>query len=269
MSTALDDILKDERATEPKAEAPEAEPRADERPRDERGKFVAKEKGAEPESSAAKAEETPGEEAASSPSTGEPAAPPAAKDEARTVPLSALEDERRKRQAKDEELAQVRAELAKARNPRPDDLDDPDGAKRWDENDRLNERVNLSYEMAREAIADFDAVMEAWPALLQAEPALYDAAIKARNPAKYAYDAVRRHKVLQEVGTDPAAYRAKVEAEIRQAMEAEAATAADAAQKTQTRDSLPTSLAGQRSVTSRSSGPQFAGPTPLDKLLPG
>ena len=271
MSIGLDEILKDEPAREPEAEAP-AEAKADERPRDESGKFVAKEKGAEAESSAKPEKapaETPVEEAAPDTSTGETVAPPATKDEPKTVPLTALEDERRKRREATERLARLEAELASVKNPRPDDLEDPDGAKTWDQQSRINERINLSYEMALETIPDFEEVMQGWGALQASDPSVYEAAARAKNPAKYAYDAVKRHQVLQEVGTDPAAYRARVEAEIRQAMEAERAQSQQADQKAQVRESLPTSLAGQRSVTSRNTGPERPVHTPLEKLLSG
>src|SRR5690606_18982283 len=138
-------------------------------------------------------------------------------------------DERRKRQQLAEELARERAELARLKNPRPDDLEDPEGARKWDEQARIDERVNLSYEYAQQFIPDFEQVMEAWPDMLRANPGLYDAAIRAPNPAHYAYEAVKRLKAMQEIGGDPVAYRQRVEAEIRAKIEAEAAAKAEEA----------------------------------------
>ncbi|MNY73265.1 hypothetical protein D3C86_2120160 [compost metagenome] len=76
------------------------------------------------------------------------------------------------------------------------------------------------------------------------------------NPYEFAYREGKRIQLLKEVGDDPAAYRARIEAEVREQLQKANPAALN----------LPASLAGARSSATRTA-PAFTGPSPLDSLF--
>jgi hypothetical protein len=94
--------------------------------------------------------------------------------------------------------------------------------------------------------ADYQRVMRS--------PNVYDAAVKWH----------KRQQALSEIGDDPAAYRAKLEAEIRASLETGAQQQTEQAQ--QRPAVMPSNFAAARNVGSRS-GPAWAGPTPLNDIF--
>lgn len=123
----------------------------------------------------------------------------------------------------------------------------------------LNARLDMSEMMARDAHGD--AVVD------EALAAAQQAGIAGQFvQQKHAYDAlVKWHssqKVAAEIGNDPAAYKARLEAEIRQKIEAEQA----AKQAAEIAASAPASLANVNGGGG-TSAPQWAGPTSLASLI--
>lgn len=140
----------------------------------------------------------------------------------------------------------------------PNPVEDPEGYQAWQdqrfEQRLFNERLNMSERMLRAAKpdqADVDAKIAVFKKAATDNPALRAQLASHPDPYQFAYDIGQRTLAMEEVGTDPAAYRAKVEAEIRAKIEAEYSGApAQAAPRV----TLPQSLG-----TARSAGPR-AGP---------
>lgn len=123
-------------------------------------------------------------------------------------------------------------------------------------------RLNMSEQMAIQTHGQ-DAVTAAFQALQAKEdqPA-YQAIMSARSPYHALVDWHKQQQVAQEIGSDPAAYRAKVEAEVRAQIEAEAV----AKQAQELAAKAPASLA-ETTGTGGSAAQQWAGPTSLDAIL--
>ena len=208
------------------------------------------------------------------PQTGEEEGEPPSSDKVeQTVPLAALLAERDKHRQELYQLAQAQPQQ-QVPVEQPDWEIDPTSAgqtlEQRVEQRLLNERVNMSVEMARTALPDFDEVkgrdatgnLTRWQELGQREPTFLLQAMQSPNPAKFAYDTVKRLDVLEQVGDDPGTYREKLKEELRQELMSEVQ-----AREPEQQPSLPQSLAGARSAGNRSSGPAWAGPAPLDELL--
>lgn len=237
MGRSMDEVLSGKPAepAAPVAEKPEAEakPEAEqkpEKPRDEAGKFK-------------KGDDEP------------PAGKPVTKDEpsnSETGLKAGITAERKKRQEAERQLAQNRAELEALRNPKkaPDVLEDPEGYRRTVNEDidaKLeNQRVNMSAAMARKGHADFDEVMAEWPELMQADPTLYQRAVKQELPAEWAYQYIKRERFLKEVGDDPENWRKAERERMRSELEPEL--------KKQLESALPIHVVPPPSLASATSG---------------
>lgn len=201
---------------------------------------------AEPMPEPAQAEPAP--EPAETAPQGEIAAPPAAQvEDARHIPISALLDEREKRQAKEREAEELRRKLAeyearlRPQQPVPDVLTDPD---QWQSHQTaqmqltiLNERLNTSEELARDKFGDetVDRATEAFTAAVQQNPALYNEMKAQRHPYRYVVEWHKKQALLQRVGPDPDAW---LNAEVERRL-AERLVAAAPAQSVQPRTSAP------------------------------
>lgn len=126
----------------------------------------------------------------------------------------------------------------------------------------FDERCNMSRmallsEVKDESLLDQKAVEFAQ--LVQQDHTLADRMRNSPHPWKFVLDTVKQAAFLKEVGSDPDAYRAKVEAEIMAKLQA---------QQPQTTAPLnvPASLNGARSVAPRNA-PTFSGPTPLGSIF--
>lgn len=274
---SMDDILEGKEeapakepdpAPEPEAKAEAPAPEAQPEPTPEEGKE--KEAQAEPEP---KGEKQDGE-------------PPSSKDQ--SIPIAAHLAEREKRQEAErtareasEQLKAMQAQLDRLsrqqsqqnRPERPDPFEDPEGARRYDEamlsQQFVDQKVNMSAEIAKQAFPDFDEVMQDWNGLARTDPAyfqsLYSTAVQQSNPAAWAYRKMKEMRVAREVG-DPEDYRTKLReelaAEIRAEFEAEQKAAAEQRQQ----DAIPQSLAGERSA-GNPRGSAWSGPTPMDQII--
>jgi hypothetical protein len=197
------------------------------------------------------------------PPKGEQAAPPVAKHEDQMVPLSALKALRKELQ----ELKQEKQEKPTA----PDVLADPEGFEKHIQT-RLDQQildrtVAMSEDYAKRANPDFAEVMgtdedgshTAWVELAKANPHLVQQFRASPNPALFAYEQVKRHKAMSEIG-DPLTYRERIEAQIRAKVEA------DLKAKEVARPAIPDTLADEPSKSPRK-GPEWTGPKPLNEIL--
>lgn len=179
------------------------------------------------------------------------------------VPLAALEAERRGRQdwkeraTRAEERARM-LEEQQARTQQPQGEQAPPDPVQQLREQMLSQRFDMSEMVARSKYTDLDDVLNVFQEERAKNPALEMALIRHQNPYEYAYREGKRLMLLKEVGDDPAAYRAKVEAEIRASLQP--AAAAPAAPH------VPASLAGARSSASRTA-PAFTGPTPFESIF--
>lgn len=165
---------------------------------------------------------------------------------------------------------------AKDSEPLPDIFADPDGhlnARLSPFETRLNTvsqtltlRASRAENIAahgREAVTKMeqaigDAMATGDPEMAQLRAAM----LQSDDPVGIAMSWYQRRSVLQEVGSDPAAYREKLKAEILAELQQ-----GNAAQATQpAAQVMPSNLAGARNVGNRS-GPAWAGPTPLTDIF--
>lgn len=213
------------------------------------------------------------------------------------VPHAALHAEKQKVKRYTEEVADFRkqlsetnaawerrmAQLVEAVKPKqeapqpPDFFDNPQAATRHEVGQTVNPVLEqfgqTLHAIAKDnAITRFseEAVNEAEQAFMRAaqdgslDPADFH---RVRNsPNRYA-EAVKWHKSQQakaEIGDDPAAYKARLEAEIREKVLAEINGGQQQAKPAQT--VTPSNLAGARNVGARS-GPTWSGPQPIADIF--
>ncbi len=257
MSDHLDDFLKGKAEAEPAPE-PEAPPAPEPQP-----------------------------EPAAEPAEGEEQDPPAPAEGEPLVPRRAYEDERRKRQDHKERAAKLEGELAEVRRqmeelrkappppqpqyqpPQPiDPAQDPQGFVSRVQEVVLNERLNTSELLARQAhgAETVDKAIEEFKAAAQADPSLFPKLYGSPHPYDWMMKQVEKLRVQREIGDDPGAYRAKLEADIRAKVQAEFAGQQQPAPRVSPAAGLAPSLANVRSAAPRSA-PAFSGPPSLGDVL--
>jgi hypothetical protein len=225
------------------AELPVVE--AETRPRDENGRFAPK--GVE---------------------EGAPPAPPT--DKLPPEEYKALRAEREKRQAIEQELAQIRQQLSAVQNPpQPPPppisvFEDEQGfgsqiVSQAVSQASLNAKLDMSEMMMRQATPDFEEMKQVFLSLMAENPALQQQALADPHPWNKAVQIARTHKTMQDIGaTDLDTLKAKLREEIQAEMTAQMPATG--------RPVLPATLSNERNVGQRS-GPAWAGPTPLDSIL--
>jgi hypothetical protein len=207
-------------------------------------------------------------------------------DEERTVPedvaglRQAIQAERAKRNdykgERDRlagEMAALKAELEAARKaaatppapapqqavervqprPIPNMIEDPAGYHDYMEQKLFNQALNFSELMLRQKVGDdaaVDAAVAKFKELAKDNKPLQQELRDHQDPYKFAYDYVKKTQAMAEIG-DPAAYRAKLEADIRAKIEAEYAGTVSQ-QPAAPRVTLPQSLGTARSAAPRS-----------------
>lgn len=162
--------------------------------------------------------------------------PPSKEDDAsESWTKRAVLDERRKRQAAEQRIAELEAKLnpdaAPQQPARPDVFEDQEGAfgylqQQFDQR-LVVDRINLSREMMIDKHDDYEEIESAFVDLAKADASLVAKMRAAPLPAKFVYEHVKKHQQMQEM-QDVDGYRAKVEAEVRAKilaeMEAEGST---------------------------------------------
>jgi len=154
----------------------------------------------------------------------------------------------------------------------PNPAEDPEGYAAFQDarfEQRLyNERLNISERLLRDKVdgADVDAKIALFKKEAEANPALRAQLSNHPDPYRFAYEVGQRTAAMAEIGTDPAAYRAKVEADIRAKIEAEYAAETGTERLAAPAVRLPTSLGTARSAAPRSA-PVWTGPEDLGDIL--
>jgi hypothetical protein len=228
--------------------------------------------------------------------TDDDGAPPAPLEGEAAVPLRALEATRRQRNDYKEaaaraegELKALREQLAAAKAAPPPQpaphpayqpppqptvsfAEDPEGylaqerAQRIE--DMMHERANFSEMRLRDKIGSdqVDAMKAEFKKAAEADPTLYVKLRSQLDPYSWANAEVERIRLLRDVGTDPAAYRAKIEAEVRAKLEEEMAAVQPTPQPASPIINQPRSLANVRSVAARAA-PAFTGDPSITEIL--
>ncbi len=233
-------------------------------------------------------------EAVAKPSEAEPqeedVAPHSGSDN-RTVPFSALEKVRndwKSKYAAEQARAELLAkQLEEAKRPPPpqatpapmmqlapiDPAQDPQGFMMRMQQVLLNERLNNSEVMLREKLGPekVDEYVAEFKELAAIDQTMFGKLYQQTNPYSWMQREVERQRVLRDVGDDPTAYRAKVEAEARAKWEAEVAAQpmnGGNGHAVSPAAGMAPSLANARSVAGRTTT-TFTGPPPLEALFPG
>lgn len=164
------------------------------------------------------------------PAAATPAAQPA-KTEPEAVPIAAVLDERRKRQAAERELAELRA--TQAQQPRADFYQDPE---RYVAETVGQVQQNMQTQMyaalefaAKRMLPDYDDKFAVVEEYAKTNPAAVRDIFASPNPAIAAYELGQRLLEYREM-QNPETYRQKIEAEVRQKIEAEYAQRTQAQQ---------------------------------------
>ncbi len=183
------------------------------------------------------------------PVKGDLAAPPAAPvNTPAGIPIQAVLDERDRRQKAERELEELRrwkADLERQKQT-PDFLEDPE-ARMQLERQNISQMITDVRLQQSSWLAEKDFgkdVVEAALAYFDDHPHLSHQFLSSPSPLHAAVEYYKRQKVADEVGTDPAAYRAKIEAELRAKIEEEMR----AAQQGKPVTKLPGSLAAAPSA---------------------
>ena len=190
---------------------------------------------------------------------------------------AAVLDERRKRQALEAELEQLKqGKQPAAETEKPDWYGDPEKAAQvmqqqvgqtvsqqvW------QTKVGLSQDLMRSQHEDYDELESEFMDLVKEQPGLVQEMLQAPNPARFAYDTAkkaREYTAMKDVDAYKAKMRQEIEAKVRKELEAEQQQKADKQQ--QKRAAIDPSLASSTSQGLKSD--DFAGPTPLDDILNG
>lgn len=210
------------------------------------------------------------------------------------VPHEALHAEKQKTKRYTEEVSSLRQEIAdrdsawerriaalmEAQKPKPEPQQKPD----WFENpdaaahhavapqfDAVNKMLMENAKLVAGLKYGDDKIEAADKAFMQAvqsrqiDPADYQKVTTAPNIFAAAVQWHQRQQAQAEIGDDPAAYRAKLEAELREKITAELQQGGG--QQTQQRQAvMPSDLAGARNTGSRS-GPAWTGPPSLQDIF--
>lgn len=133
-----------------------------------------------------------------------------------------------------------------------------------DEERRFNERLHMSEAMLREqhGNADVEAKLAAFQREAARDPGLRVALRQQAHPWAWMYRQAERALALEEIGSDPDAYRSRVREEVRVELAAQATQAAAAG----ARPPFAPSLAAGRSSAPRAAG-AWSGPSALDDIL--
>ena len=183
--------------------------------------------------------------------------------------LKATEEERKKRQALEQRLA----DLEKGKQPEKTEAksfwDDPEG-KFKEHEQRLSQKelaltLKVSEQIARSRYTDFDEKIEAFAEVLQKTPGLHAQWLASQDPAEFAYRTGEGTRLLKDAGSIDK-LKEQIRKEERERLETEYKAKQEALEKE--RAALPGSLSEVRGV-SRQQRAVYTGPTPLDAVLSG
>jgi hypothetical protein len=202
--------------------------------------------------------------------------------DSRLVPLASLEKVRNDWKSKaaaekaraDELNRQLEAIRRPPEQPQPqpqyqpvplDPVNNPQGFIAQVQREMFNDRLNTSELMLRKEIGAeaVSALVADFKAAAAQNPMLERQLQQQVHPYEWVRQQVEMIRLHRDVGDDPAAYRARIEAELRNKWEAEAQ-----GPRVSPAAGLPPSLANARSVAGRATS-NFTGPPTMDAILAG
>lgn len=216
-------------------------------------------------------------------------------DERGSIPIAALHAERNKVKRYTEQVAEFQSKLEQqnaqweqrfsqiisavapkqpqaAPAPAPEIWDDPDSYVRTQASQLVNPLQQQVMAMARqvaeiqfkpEAVREAEAAFNRASATGQIDPEIHRRIQASPNPFAAAVQWHQHTSTMSEIGSDPAAYRAKVEEEIRAKVMAELQTGQGGAQSAPV---MPSNFAAARNVGNRT-GPAWSGPQPIQTIF--
>lgn len=177
-------------------------------------------------------------------------------------------------------LSEVRGEVRtlKAKEPEPEPERVPDvfedqlGYNEYQDAKVAREvtkvKLDLSEEITRAAHGD-EKVDAAFSALQASQdPAVFHSIMQTRNPWGELVKWHEKKSLLTEIGSDPDAYRARIEAEVRAKLEKEAMQSAEKVAETVSQVANAPSLASDPNLGTRAA-PEWGGPPSLNDILGG
>jgi hypothetical protein len=150
--------------------------------------------------------------------------PPASKDE-RFIPISALLDERLKRQSIEQQFEAFQRQIQQNQPKEPtftkdDYYDNPEKVlstmRQELQSQMVLERINMTETFAR-SLPDGDKYVDAFIEAAGSDPywaGLAKQMQSQQNPGKFAYEQGKKYLAMKDFGGDPAAYREKLKAEV-------------------------------------------------------
>lgn len=214
------------------------------------------------------------------------AAPPAASPSASVpdgyAPLAVVQDERKKRQEKEREVAEYQRKIREyeqqlnmRQQPQqqpPDWYAEPDKAAavmhQHMQRELIGTRVSMSQAVMRQQYQDYDELEAVFAEAAEQQPHLWQQLYRHPMPAQFAYEQARKIKLMRDIGDDPEAYRQRIIAE----HEASRGQQPQAQHQAPVRRSspLPTSLGRAPSATPRDErNGRFTSRTELSDILDG
>lgn len=206
--------------------------------------------------------DTPAEPTQAAAATGEPPAPGHEK----SVPLSALEAERKQRQDWKEKAIRLEEQLKAAQAPQGQQQAAQQPTQIPVEEALINERLNMSEMMLRQTHNDVDEKIDRFKQELDRNPALSADLRRQTHPYKWAYEYAARLQLMDEIGTDPNAYREKLKEQVKAELAQQVSATPEQPAAAAPAPRIPQSLATAHSVGARTA-PSWTGPTPLDNIL--
>lgn len=210
------------------------------------------------------------------------AAPPAAPVEQpraeKTVPLKAVEDERRKRQELERKLAEYEAAFQQQKQQQPAEppnweLEPSQAAQAMQaqiQTRLYQQAVYTSERILRQQHPDYDEAATVFAEVARNDSSLAAEVFQHPFPAEFAYQHGKRLMLLKEIGDDPEAYRQKLReqvlAELQQGT-ASAPTAKIQASMAPVPKSLARTASGQQPRDNRGRFAEPDGPAPLEDLI--
>jgi len=179
-------------------------------------------------------------------------------DEPQTVPVGVVQELRR-------ELRELKAAQNKQpEQPAPDIFENPEGYRDHMQNAVKSATTSTKLEMSRfmaEREYGKDTVDAAFEYFNQ-HPEQSGALLQHASPFHAAVEHFNKQRVAEEIGSDPDAYKAKLEAELRKKIEAELVTK-------QVRDAAGKYAPSMANVTGTGGGPKsnWTGPTSLESAI--
>lgn len=187
--------------------------------------------------------------------------------------LAAAQDERRKRQELERQLAEIRQQLPKPEQPQGKTFwDDPEGflkerltsMEQARDQSALQVRMQTADMLARSKYPDYEEKLHVFEELAQTVPGLAQQLVAAEHPGEFAYTTAKNHMMIREAGGVEALVEKRVAAE-RVRIEGELKAKAEELAKSKA--ALPGTLSDIKGAASNQQRAEWTGPSSLDDVL--